>query len=51
MDSAVKLMDCFGYAQKPNQTGRMNRSEDSRRDLYALGVSFYEMLTEQLPLI
>ena len=33
----------------PEQTGRMNRSVDSRSDLYALGVSFYEMLTGQLP--
>ena len=33
----------------PEQTGRMNRSVDSRSDLYALGVSFYEMLTGVLP--
>src|SRR3984893_3766007 len=33
----------------PEQTGRMNRSVDSRSDLYALGVTFYEMLTAQLP--
>src|SRR5882762_6082907 len=31
----------------PEQTGRMNRSVDSRSDLYALGVTFYEMLTGQ----
>ena len=29
----------------PEQTGRMNRSIDSRSDLYALGVTFYQMLT------
>jgi serine/threonine protein kinase len=33
----------------PEQTGRMNRSIDSRSDLYALGVTFYEMLTRSLP--
>ena len=33
----------------PEQTGRMNRSIDSRSDLYALGVSFYQMLTGKLP--
>src|SRR6202790_2067327 len=33
----------------PEQTGRMNRSIDSRSDLYALGVTFYEILTGTLP--
>src|ERR1700755_1240648 len=33
----------------PEQTGRMNRSIDSRSDLYALGVTFYQMLTDALP--
>ncbi len=33
----------------PEQTGRTNRATDSRADLYALGVTFYEMLTGRLP--
>ncbi|MEG3835887.1 AAA family ATPase [Microcoleus sp. Z1_C3] len=33
----------------PEQTGRMNRSLDYRTDFYSLGVTFYELLTNQLP--
>ncbi|BAY89127.1 multi-sensor signal transduction histidine kinase [Microchaete diplosiphon NIES-3275] len=33
----------------PEQTGRMNRGIDYRSDFYALGVTFYELLTGILP--
>lgn len=33
----------------PEQTGRMNRGVDYRSDFYSLGVTFFELLTGQLP--
>jgi predicted ATPase/signal transduction histidine kinase len=33
----------------PEQTGRMNRAIDHRADFYALGATFYELLTGQVP--
>jgi PAS domain S-box-containing protein len=33
----------------PEQTGRMNRNLDYRTDFYSLGVTLFELLTNQLP--
>ena len=33
----------------PEQTGRMNRGIDYRTDFYSLGVTFFEMVTGELP--
>ena len=43
-----RLEGTFPYIA-PEQTGRMNRSIDTRADLYSLGVTLYEMLTGRLP--
>lgn len=45
----VQMMEGSLAYMSPEQTGRMNRTVDYRTDFYSLGVTFYEMLTGQLP--
>ncbi|MFB2768286.1 AAA family ATPase [Pelatocladus sp. BLCC-F211] len=47
-EALVEGVNTLAY-MSPEQTGRMNRSIDYRSDFYSLGVTFYEMLTGQLP--
>ena len=46
--SPDKLEGLLPYIS-PEQTGRMNRALDYRTDFYTLGVTFYELLSGQLP--
>jgi predicted ATPase/signal transduction histidine kinase len=46
--SPERLEGTLAYLS-PEQTGRMNRAVDHRSDLYALGATFYEMLTGRTP--
>jgi predicted ATPase/signal transduction histidine kinase len=43
-----RIEGTYAY-MSPEQTGRINRSVDSRTDLYSLGIIFYELLTGRLP--
>src|SRR5258708_3948750 len=47
-DPAEFIAGTLAY-MAPEQTGRMNRSIDSRSDLCSLGVTLYQMLTGSLP--
>ncbi|HVK55931.1 MAG TPA: AAA family ATPase, partial [Burkholderiales bacterium] len=42
--------DVWAYVS-PEQTGRLDRPLDYRTDFYSLGVTFYRMLTGQLPFV
>lgn len=48
LQSANVLEGTLAYIS-PEQTGRMNRAIDWRSDFYSLGVTFFELLTGQLP--
>lgn len=47
-DDEATLVGSLPY-MAPEQTGRVDRPVDTRSDLYSLGVSFFEMLTGELP--
>ncbi len=47
-DSSDAIAGTFAY-MAPEQTGRMNRSIDSRSDLYSMGVVLHRLLDGQLP--
>ena len=50
LGSAEEIEGSLPYLA-PEQTGRMNRTVDYRADFYALGITFYELLTGQKPFV
>ncbi|MGQ3887949.1 EAL domain-containing protein [Legionella sp. CNM-1927-20] len=60
LSASTKLSETFDYLNlgrfdeglayiSPEQTGRINRPVDYRTDFYSLGITLFEMLTNQLP--
>jgi PAS domain S-box-containing protein len=45
----LPLMEGTAAYRSPEQSGRMNRALDYRTDFYSLGITFYQLLTGQLP--
>ena len=50
IQSVSNLEGTLAYIS-PEQTGRMNRGIDYRSDYYALGITFYELLSGELPFV
>jgi len=50
LTNPYKLEGTLAYIS-PEQSGRMNSSLDCRSDIYSLGVTFYELLTDRLPFL
>ena len=48
LGNSTQLEGTLSYIS-PEQTGRINRKVDYRTDFYSLGITFYELLTGQLP--
>ena len=49
-DAVMRRLEGALAYMSPEQTGRMNRDLDYTSDYYSLGVTFYELLTGELPL-
>ncbi len=47
--SSLQLLEGTAAYLSPEQTGRINRAIDYRTDIYSLGATLYELLTQKLP--
>jgi histidine kinase len=50
MSPLRKMEGTLAYIS-PEQTGRVNKNPDHRSDLYAMGITFYELLTGHQPFV